>query len=154
MRKMLTDTAPIEGNVMGYSFSKEQIMKHSQSTAALTATDSLLAFLKENVLKGSNLRVSKVDDSQLWLETLDEFVSLRLIMCYETRQILYDIFSPKCDLHLKEETVEDVERLDSVAEIKGKWKYEKSIEDLWFVLDWIRVWARKDGFVLKKVHLM
>lgn len=139
---------------MGYSFSKEQIMKHSQSTAALTATASLLAFLNENVLKGSNLTVSKVADSQLWLETLDGFVSLRLIMCYEARQIFYDIFSPKCDLHLKEETVEDVERLDSVAELKGKWRYEKSIEDLWLVLDWIHIWARKDGFLLKKVHLI
>lgn len=135
---------------MAYSFSKEQIMKHSQSTAVLKTTASLLAFLNENVLNGSNLRVSKVNDSQLWLETLDGFVSLRLIMYYEIRQVFYDVFSPKCDLHLKEETVEDVERLDAIAEAKGKWKYEKSIEDLWFVLDWIRIWARKNGFVLKK----
>lgn len=151
---MLIDIALEEGDVMEHSFSKEQIMRHTQSTVALTTTGSLLAFPKENMLKGSNLRVTRVDDSQLWLETPDEFVSLRLIICWETQQILYDIFSPKCSLHLKEETVEDVERLDSVAEIEGKWKYERSIEDLWFVLDWIKLWARKDGFVLKKMHLI
>jgi hypothetical protein len=75
-------------------------------------------------------------------------------MHYGTWEMLYDVFSPKYDVHLNEEMIEDVERLDSLAEATGKWYYEKSIEDLWFVLDWIKLWARKNGFTLKKASLV
>jgi hypothetical protein len=129
-------------------------MKHSQSTIAAMTSNSVLAFLEEHVLNGSNFRVYEAGNSQLWLETMDGFISVRLIVCYQTREILYDIFSPKYHMHLKEATVEDVERLDSVAEAAGKWEYEKSIEDSWFVLDWIKLWARKNGFTPKKAFLI
>jgi hypothetical protein len=115
-------------------------MKHSQSAIAATTTSkSVLDFLEEHVLNDSNFRVYEVGNSQLWLETMDGFISVRLIVCYQTQEILYDIFSPKYDVHLKEATVEDVERLDSVAEVAGKWEYEKSIEDSWFLIDWIKL---------------
>lgn len=129
-------------------------MKHLQSIGANAAWNSVLALVEEHVLKGSNFRVCKIDDSQLWLETFDRFISVRLMVRYRTWEMLYDVFSPKYDVHLNEETIEDVERLDSLAEAKGKWYYEKSIEDLWFVLDWIKLWAGKNGFTLKEAQLI
>jgi hypothetical protein len=132
----------------------EQVMRHLQSIGAIATWNTVLAFLEEHVLKSSNFRVCKIDDSQLWLETLDGFISVRLIVHYGTGEMLYDVFSPKYDVHLNEETIEDVERLDSLAEETGKWHYEKSIEDLWFVLDWIKLWTRKNGFTLKKASLV
>jgi hypothetical protein len=121
-------------------------VKRSQLTIMMKAPKSVLTFLKEHALKGSNLRIHKVSDSQFWLETLDKFISARFVVDENVRAIFYDIFSPKYDAHLKEATLTDVEKLDSTIEIMGKWRYEKSIEDLWFALDWIKVWARENGF--------
>jgi hypothetical protein len=129
-------------------------MKHSQSTIVMAATNSISTFLEKHAPKGSNLRVSKIDDSQFWLETSDGFISVKLIVRYETREILYDVFSPKYDVHLKEATISDVEKLEEIAEVTGKWRYEKSIEDLWLVLDWIKLWARANGFEIRRTHLI
>jgi len=129
-------------------------MKHSQSTIAMAATNSMSTFLEKHVPQGSNLRVSKIDDSQFWLETSDGFISVKLIVRYDTREILYDVFSPKYDVHLKEATINDVEKLEKTAEVTGKWRYEKSIEDLWLVLDWIKLWTRANGFEIRKTHLI
>jgi|CryGeyStandDraft_7_1057128.scaffolds.fasta_scaffold01464_7 hypothetical protein len=38
-------------------------MRHLQSIGAIAAWNSLLAFLEEHVLKGSNFRACKIDDS-------------------------------------------------------------------------------------------
>jgi hypothetical protein len=121
-------------------------VKRSQSTIMMKAQKSILTFLEEHALKGSNLRIHKINDSHFWLETLDRFISARFVVDENARAILYDIFSPKYDAHLKETTLTDVEKLDSAIETMGKWRYEKSIEDLWFALDWIKVWARENGF--------
>jgi hypothetical protein len=129
-------------------------MKCSQSTMVMTAANSMSTFLEKHVLKRSNLKVYKIDDSQFWLETSDGFISVRLIVRYETREILYDVFSPKYDVCLKEATIDDVEKLEAIAEATGKWRYEKSIEDLWFLLDWIKLWARENGFDIRRTHLI
>ncbi len=71
-----------------------------------------------------------------------------------TNEILYDVFSPKYDVHLKEENFRDVERLDTIAEETGKWKYEKPIEDFWLILERTRLWAKKNGFRVKETHLI
>jgi hypothetical protein len=112
----------------------------------MRAPNSVVTFLEEHALKGSNLRVHEIDDSHFWLETLDTFLSARFVVDDNARAILYDVFSPKYDAHLKETTLADVEKLDSTIETMGRWLYEKSIEDLWFALDWIKVWARKNRF--------
>jgi len=69
-------------------------------------------------------------------------------------QVFYDLFSPKYDVHLKEEALRDVERLDMIVEERRKWDYEKSIEDLWLVLDCVRLWAQENRFNVTQKSLI
>ena len=57
-------------------------------------------------------------------------------------------------MHLKEEGLRDVERLDMIVEERRKWDYEKSIEDLWLVLDCVRLWAQENRFSVEEKSLI
>jgi hypothetical protein len=57
-------------------------------------------------------------------------------------------------VHLREEVLRDVERLDMIVERWGKWDYEKSIEDLWLVLDCVKLWAHENELSLKEKSLI
>jgi hypothetical protein len=129
----------------------------SDSTIAKTVPKSILSFLDEeraHVLKKWNFRVAKIDDSQLWLETLDGFIAVRLLVHYQSMEIVYDVslhsFSLGYEVHLKEEMFHNAEKLDSIAGAIGEWKYQESVYELWFVILWIRIWARRNGFVVKR----
>jgi hypothetical protein len=108
-------------------------------------------FLKEGKIK-MNLRT--VSDSEFWLEGPYGFLTAKFHVDEGNHQILYDIFSPKYDAHLKEDTLKDVEKLDMIVEEKGKWDYEKSIEDLWLVLDCVKLWAQDNKFNVKEKSLI
>lgn len=101
-----------------------------------------------------NMKLQKTSDSEFWLESQDGFMVVKFVIDREAREILYDIFSPKYDVHLKEETLRDVERLDFLAEEAREWDYEKSIEDFWLVLDSVKIWAQKTGFTIKETRLI
>jgi hypothetical protein len=112
---------------------------------------NVVDFLEKEKIK---IKLQKTSDVEFWLESQDGFLATRFIINQETRNILYDIFSPKSDVHLREESLRDVERLDLIAEETRKWEYENSIEDLWLVLDCVRIWARKNGFTVKEARLI
>lgn len=132
-------------------------MKNSDSAAAKMVPKSILSFFDEErvrVLKKWNFRVAKIDDSQLWLETLDGFIAVRLLVHHKATEIVYDVclhsFSLGYDVHLKEGVLDNAEKLDSIAGAIGEWKYQESVYELWFVALWIRIWARRNGFVTKR----
>ena len=112
---------------------------------------NLINFLEKEKIK---MRFQKTSDSEFWLESQDGFMVIKFVVDREASEILYDVFSPKYDVHLKEETLRDVERLDFIAEEERKWEYEKSIEDFWLVLDCVKIWARKNGFNIKEKRLI
>ncbi len=112
---------------------------------------SLLDFLKR---EKTDMIVKKVSDSEFWLESSDGFLAARFLVDQSSRSILYDIFSPKYDVHLREETLRDVERLDAIVEEKGEWDYEKPIEHLWLILDEAKIWAHKNEFHIKETRLI
>jgi hypothetical protein len=114
----------------------------------------VLSLLDEKLLTGSNFRVYRSSESELWLETLDGFISVKIFVDYSSREILYDVFSPRYDVYLREENLGDIEKLDSIAEINRKWEHEKSIEGLWLALDRIKLWARKNRFNIKETRLI
>jgi hypothetical protein len=114
----------------------------------------VLSSLDDKLLTGLNMRVYRSSDSELWLEALDGFISVKIFVDYSNREILYDVFSPRYDVYLREENLGDVEKLDSIAEINGKWEHEKSIEGLWLALDRIRLWARKNRFNIRETRLI
>lgn len=115
---------------------------------------SVVLTLDDKLLTGLNVRVYKSSDSELWLEALGGFISVKILVDYPNHLILYDIFSPKYDVHLREKTLVDIEKSYSTSEINGKREYEKSIEGLWLALEQIRLWARKNRFNIKETRLI
>lgn len=100
----------------------------------------LLDFLKEEKIK---MKLRKTSDSEFWLESPEDFMAVKFVTDENAHEILYDVFSPKYSVHLREENLVDVERLDLIAEETGKWEYEKSIENFWLILDCVKLWAKK-----------
>ncbi len=114
-------------------------------------TSAILKFLEDKKIA---MKIKEIDDSKFWLDSLDGFISVKFVINESEHLLLYDVFSPKLDTRLKVESLRDVEMLDTIAEEKGRWKYEKSIEELWLTLDWIKLWAQENGFNLKETHLI
>jgi hypothetical protein len=112
---------------------------------------SLVNFLKEEKIM---MELQKASDSEFWVESPEGFMTVRFFVDEGAHEILYDVFSPKYDVHLREENLRDVERLDLIAEETRKWEYEKSIENFWLILDCVKLWAQKNGFRVKETRLI
>jgi hypothetical protein len=112
---------------------------------------NILNFSREEKIK---MKLRAISDSEFWLEGPYGFLTAKFRVDEGNHQVLYDVFSPKYDVHLKEETLRGIEKLDMIVEEKGKWDYEKSIEDLWLVLDCVKLWARENRFSVKEKSLI
>jgi hypothetical protein len=108
-------------------------------------------FLREEKI---NMKLQVISDSEFWLEGPYGFLTAKFRVDEENHQVLYDVFSPKYDVHPKEETLRDIEKLDMTVEEKGKWDYEKAIEDLWLVLDCVKLWAQEKRLSVKEKRLI
>jgi len=113
----------------------------------MTLVKKLLNFMKDEKI---NMKLREISDFEFWLDEPYGFLSARFFIDVVAREISYDVFSPKYDLHLKEENLRDVEQLERIIEEKGKWDYEKSIEELWLILDCAKLWAQNNGFSVKE----
>jgi hypothetical protein len=111
----------------------------------------LLEFMKKEKI---NIVLREVSESEFWLESSDGFLTARFVVNQDDHLILFDLFSPKYDVHFKEETLRDVEKLDSTLEQMEDWDYEKPIENLWLLLDAAKLWAKKNGFLVKETRLI
>lgn len=69
---------------------------------------------------------------------MDNSLVARFLVDAAAEEISYDVFLTEQDVHLKEETLHGVEKLDFVAEEHKKWKFAEAAEDLWMVLDELR----------------
>lgn len=115
------------------------------------SASSILSFLKE---KGMRMKDKKINDTQFWLDTADGFITFKVIVDEVANEILYDVFSSQYDKHLKVEFLKDIEKLEFIEEEQRKLEHKKSIEDVWFTLEWIRFWAYKNHFSVKEAHLI
>jgi hypothetical protein len=100
------------------------------------------------------MKLRTVSDSEFRLEGSYGFLTAKFRVDRSNHQVLYDVFSPKYDVHPKEETLRGTEKLDTILEGKGKWDYEKSIEDLWLVPDCVKLWAQENKFSVKEKRLI
>jgi hypothetical protein len=97
-----------------------------------------------------NMKLCEISGSEFWLEGPSGFLTARFFVDVATREISYDVFSPKYDLHLKEESLRDVEKLERIMEEKRELNYEKPIEELRLILDCTKLWAQNNGFSIKE----
>lgn len=112
---------------------------------------ALQNFLKEEKIK---MKLRELSNSEFWLESLDGLITVKLVIDNKLKKIFFDIFSTKYDVHLKEETLKDVEDIDYVAEEKRDWKLEEKVENVWLILDEIKLWARKNNFEVQEKEMI
>ena len=98
--------------------------------------------------------ISEENSSEFWLDDLKSSITVRFKINAPEHQILYDVYSPEYSVHLKEETIKDVENLEFLAEENRRWRVAESIEDIWLVLDQIKLWARQNNFNLMEKQLI
>jgi len=105
---------------------------------------------KENI----DFSVAQYKPYEFWLDDLDSSITVRFKISLPDHQILYDVYSPNYNVRLKEESIKDVEKLESLAEENREWKIAESIEGIWLVLDQIRLWANYNNFNVKQKQLI
>ena len=98
--------------------------------------------------------ISEDNSSEFWLDDLKNSISVRFKINNPKHEILYDVYSPEYSVHLREETLKDVKRLEFLAEENRKWKIAESIEDIWLVLDQIKLWAIENNFNVMEKQLI
>jgi len=108
---------------------------------------SLVDFIRTEKI---DMKLREISDAEFWIEGPYGFLTARFFVDIVSHKVLYDIFSPKYDLHLKEESLRDVEKLERIVEDIRKWNYEKPIEELRLILDCARLWAQKNGFSINE----
>ena len=116
-----------------------------------TLIPTLRDFMKKEKI---DMSISEDNSSEFWLDTLKGSITVRFKVNAPKHEILYDVYSPEYSVHLKEETIKDVERLEFLAEENGRWKLAEGIEDIWLVLDQIKIWARQNSFDLMEKQLI
>lgn len=112
---------------------------------------NLLDFLKKEKIK---MELRKISDPEFWLESPDESITAKFVIDDNAREILYDVYSTEYYVHLKEETIRDVETLDFIAEEHRQWKFVETVENIWLILDRIKLWARKKDFKLRETEMI
>ena len=98
--------------------------------------------------------ISEDNSSEFWVDDLKNSITIRFKVDASTHDIFYDVYSSEYSVHLKEETIKDVENLEFLAEENKRWRLAESIEDIWLILDRIKIWARQNNFNLIEKHLI
>jgi hypothetical protein len=111
----------------------------------------LLTFLEKEKIA---MKLREASASEFWIESLDNSLAARFVVDAAAQEISYDFFSTEYDVHLKEETLMDVEKIDFIAEEHKKWKFAEAAEYLWMILDEIKIWARKNNFTVKEKKII
>ncbi len=111
----------------------------------------VINFMKKEKI---DMSISKDNPSEFWLDDKLGSVTVRFKVDDPKHEILYDVYSPEFSVHLKEETLKDVEHLEFLAEENRRWKIAEIIEDIWLILDRIRLWARQNNYNLMEKQLI
>jgi len=117
--------------------------------------NNLIPILTEFIKKEKiDLSISKDNTSEFWLDDKDNSITVRFKINDPEHEIFYDVYSPKYSVHLKEETLKDVENLEFIAEENRKWKIAQIIEDIWLILDQIKIWTIQNNYNLIEKQLV
>lgn len=117
--------------------------------------NNLILVIKDFMKKEKiDFSISEDNSSEFWLDALKSSITVRFKINSPEHQILYDVYSPEYSVHLKEETLKDAERLEFLAEENRRWKIAENIEDIWLVLDQIKLWARRNNFNVMEKQLI
>jgi hypothetical protein len=117
--------------------------------------NNLIPILEEFIKKEKiNFSISTDNTAGFWLDNQTNSITVRFKFDTPKHEIIYDVYSPEYSMHLKEETLKDVERLEFLAEENKRWKIAESIEDIWLVLDQIKIWAEQNNYTVVEKQLI
>jgi hypothetical protein len=117
--------------------------------------NNLVPILKNFIEKEKiDLAISKENSYEFWLDDSFGTITIRFKVNNPKHEILYDVYLPQYSVHLKEETIKDVEYLGFQAEENRRWKIVESIENIWLVLDEIKLWAIQNNYKLMEKQLI
>jgi hypothetical protein len=117
--------------------------------------DDLISVLNKFMQKEKiDLTISKDNLSEFWLDDILGSITVKFKVDIPSHEIFYDVYSPEYSVHLKEETLEDVKHLEYIAEENRQWKIAEIIEDIWLILDKIKLWAEKNNFRITEKKLV
>ena len=117
--------------------------------------NNLIPIIKDFIKKEKiDFLISEYNSSEFWLDDLKSSITVRFKVDIPEHKILYDVYSPEFSVHLKEESLKDVEKLEFLAEEHRRWRIAESIENIWLVLEQIKIWARKNSFSVMEKKLI
>ena len=94
----------------------------------------------------------KKSQNEFWIEAVNSQLTARFEVDTQSKQIFYDIFSLEDEEHLNFDTIKDVEKRGFIEESRHNWRSEISIEEMWLVLDEIKLWAFKNKYkIIEKI---
>lgn len=117
----------------------------------INLVSDLLEFIKKEKI---DLKLSKNSNTEFWLDSPDESITVRFEIDIKSKHIFYDVYSVEYEVHLKEETLKDVEKLEFIAEEHRRWKAAEVIENIWLILDEVEIWTQKNNFIMKEKELL
>lgn len=117
--------------------------------------NNLIQVIKDFIKKEKIVfSLSQDNASEFWLDNLTKSLIVRFKMNIPKREIFYDVYAPEYAVHLKEETIKDVENLEYLAEENRRWNIAENIEELWLIIDKIKLWARQNNYSLMEKQLI
>ena len=116
-----------------------------------TLLPMIVKFIKKEHI---DLLISKDNSNEFWLDNKFGSITVKFKINNPKHEILFDVYSPEYFVHLKEETIKDVERLEYLAEEHRRWKLAEIIEDIWLILDQIKLWAIQNNFNVVEKELI
>ena len=117
--------------------------------------NNLIPIIKDFLNKEKiNFSISENNSSEFWIDDFNNTITVRFKINAHKHKILYDVYSPEYSVHLKEETIKDVEHLEFLAEENRRWRIAETIEDIWLVLDQIKFWAGNHNFSVMEKQLI
>ena len=117
--------------------------------------DNIIPIIKEFMEKEKiDFSISEDNSSDFWLDDKKSTITVRFKVNSPEHEIFYDVYSTEYSNHLTEKTIKDVERLDYIAEDNRRWKIAEIIEDIWLILDQIKLWAMQNNYTLIEKQLI
>ncbi|NHI90980.1 MAG: hypothetical protein EAX96_00670 [Candidatus Lokiarchaeota archaeon] len=104
---------------------------------------TLLDFLEKEKIA---FTITKKSESEFWIEPLQSDIITYLTIDELNHKIFYEIYSSEDDEYLEVNSIKDVEKFEFIEESRCKWNNEKAIEEIWLVLDEIKLWAFKNNY--------
>jgi hypothetical protein len=111
----------------------------------------LLKFMKREKL---TLNLSKISDQELWLDGPEKKITVKILIDAITHEISYDVYSIIDSRHLREKTLKDTEKNVYIQEENRRWKTAEVLEEVWMVIDEMKIWSEKNKYFIKEAKLI